>query len=457
MLFNTYQFLLFLIIVYLLFCLIPKVKWVILLSASYYFYMAWKWEYIILIIVSTLVDFFCAKKISLETNQHRKKVFLFISLGVNLSILFFFKYYEFFIRDVLLLPESSALASFDVLLPVGISFYTFQTMSYTLDVYNNKVKVEMHLGRFALFVTYFPQLVAGPIERASHIIHQLKENLTFKSSNLIPAAKLFVFGLFKKIVIADRVALIVDPIYESPGDFSSFTLIFASIMFAIQIYCDFSGYSDMAIGLSKAFNVDLMKNFNSPYFSKSISEFWGRWHISLSTWFRDYVYIPMGGNRTIKWRWYYNLIITFLLSGIWHGANWTFVVWGGFHGLLLIFEKNFPKMVIHRSIRVVITFTLVLIGWVFFRANNISDAFQIFQSVFTTSLNVSRLQQELLLIGLSKLNLIVAVSAIFVLFLKDLKLNIHSQMINWGYYYLLIYSIIIFGIGETKSFIYFQF
>lgn len=456
MLFNSSQFVFFFLATFGAFLIIPKKRWLVLLIASYIFYMSWRWDYIVLIITSTLVDYFCARGITISHRQNFKKVFLFISILTNLSILFFFKYYTFFIQDVLALDPGETW-QFNVILPVGISFYTFQTMSYTLDVYHGKVSVEKHLGRFALFVTYFPQLVAGPIERAGNLLHQLRDKLKFKEGNLVPAAKLFLFGLFKKIVIADRIAVVVDHAFASPSAYDALTLVFASFLFAVQIYCDFSGYSDMAIGLSRAFNVHLMKNFNAPYLATGISDFWRRWHISLSTWFRDYVYIPLGGNRVVKWRWYYNLLITFLLSGIWHGANWTFIVWGLYHGLLLTIETIIPKFKIPSIFKALFTFFLVTLGWIMFRAENVSDALIVYKSLVSFSLDLSGFRNELISSGLSKLDLLVALFSMCLLFVKDLGIKLKYTWVSWVFYLTILFMVIIFAKGDAKSFIYFQF
>lgn len=457
MLFNSFEFLIFFAVVIGLFAWIKKFRWSILLTASYFFYMSWKWEYIFLIVVSTIVDYTCALKIENTQNSTTKKTFLFLSIFTNLSILFFFKYFGFFIGSFGSILGINPSLDHGFLLPVGISFYTFQTMSYTIDVYNGKTSVEKHFGRFALFVSYFPQLVAGPIERAGHLMHQLKNNLLLRKENIIPGSKQFTWGLFKKVVIADRLSLLVDPVYNDPGEFGGVMLGLATLLFAFQIYCDFSGYSDMAIGISRLFNVHLMQNFNAPYFSRSITEFWRKWHISLSTWFRDYVYIPLGGSSAVKWRWSYNIIITFLVSGLWHGANWTFVVWGGFHGALLIIEKLVPIPKNLSFIKIVITFVLVNIGWVFFRANNLSDASVIFNQMLFQRENFTILLTELISIGYSKLNIFISIVAISLLLLKDSALFRGSFTLKLMFYLMIIFMIIIFGVDDSKAFIYFQF
>ncbi|MDD3264071.1 MAG: MBOAT family protein [Candidatus Nanoarchaeia archaeon] len=348
MMFNSIVFLLFFIIVVIIYYLIkPKYRWILLLISSYIFYMSWKIEYIILIIISTLIDYFMGLKIYQSSNLKKRKIFLIISLISNLGILFIFKYFNFFISSIgsifTLFNISYIPISLKVLLPVGISFYTFQTMSYTIDVYRKKLNPEKHLGRFAVYVSFFPQLVAGPIERATNLLPQFskesEENKRLKYENVKEGISLMIIGYFKKIVIADNLAIIVNQIYSNPTGYSSIMLIIATIFFSFQIYGDFSGYSDIARGISKIMGYDLMINFKRPYFAKSIGEFWKRWHISLSTWFRDYLYIPLGGNKVTIKRNLFNLFLVFLISGIWHGANYTFIIWGALNGIYLIIEK----------------------------------------------------------------------------------------------------------------------
>jgi len=350
MLFNSLEFLFFFPTVVLLYFLTPyKYRWIILLIASYIFYMAWRAEYALLLVISTLIDYFCSLMMGRypEEEKQKRKPFLYLSLISNLGILFTFKYFNFFSASFTSLLKSLgydyAAPAFSLLLPMGISFYTFQTMSYTIDVYHSRLKPEKHLGVFALFVTFFPQLVAGPIERAGNLLEQLKVDHKFSYANVIAGLQLMAWGFFKKIVIADNLAIMVNNVYNNPTQYTGVSLILATVFFAFQIYCDFSAYSDIAIGSAQVMGFTLMQNFNRPYFSKTIGEFWNRWHISLFTWFRDYLYIPLGGNRVVKWRWYYNLFITFLVSGFWHGANWTFIVWGALHGFYLVFANITAK------------------------------------------------------------------------------------------------------------------
>lgn len=358
-----------------------------MLVASYYFYMSWNPIYIILIMFSTVVDYLVTIGMGNTENSNKRRLLLFCSLAANLGLLFSFKYYNFFnhaMADILeVFGYNYSYSMLNLLLPVGISFYTFQTLSYTLEVYNKRIEPERSFGVFALYVSFFPQLVAGPIERPQHLLPQLKKLSDIIPENLSSGLRLMLWGLFKKMVIADRAAYFVNEVFNAPGEYHGISVVVAMVFFSFQIYCDFSGYSDMAIGASRIFGVDLMKNFDSPYFSKSIKEFWSRWHISLSTWFKDYVYIPLGGNRTSTPRWVFNLFITFFISGIWHGANWTFVIWGAIHGLAMAVEavstkyKLFPIRM-NRYLAVIWTFVIVTIAWVFFRANKVSDVWVIF-------------------------------------------------------------------------------
>jgi alginate O-acetyltransferase complex protein AlgI len=481
MLFNSLQFLAFFPIVVLLFYALPhRLRWVILLLASYYFYMAWKPEYALLLVLSTVVDYICGYRMSITEDKQKRKPFLYLSLLSNLGILFTFKYLNFFNDSAKGLAEvlgmNYAVPAFELLLPMGISFYTFQTMSYSIDVYKGEINAEKHFGRFALFVTFFPQLVAGPIERAKNLLPQFKKEIKFDFNNVLSGARLILWGLFKKIVIADRLAYLVNEVYNNPYQYDSLTLLIGTIFFAFQIYCDFSGYSDIAIGCARVIGFDLMKNFNAPYFSKSISEFWSRWHISLSQWFKDYLYIPLGGNRVIKWRWYYNLVIVFLVSGVWHGANWTFIMWGLLHGFYQIIEvstkrmrgKILPEGLIINKLKVVMTFSLVCLAWVFFRANTVTEAFNIIFKLFDFERYNFRGFYNLLLSlqGYSVFEF--AISFLFIILLliiESLVLSgfhrsrfIKNPLVSYSVYYSFIFIVILFGIfSDNNQFIYFQF
>lgn len=334
MLFNSLSFAVFLPVVFVLYWLLPhKYRWILLLMASYYFYMSWNVKYVVLILFTTLVSYGAGILLEKGWGKKRKKAVVATAVTLSLSVLFFFKYFNFISESTVYFFSLFAIQlnhfTLDLLLPVGISFYTFQTLGYVIDVYKGDVKAERHLGYYATFISFFPQLVAGPIERTKNLMPQIKAVHKFDYEQATYGLKLMAWGFFKKIVIADTLSQYVSKVYGTPHDYQGFALVLATIFFALQIYCDFSGYSDIAIGTAKLMGIDLMTNFRSPYFSQNVKEFWGRWHVSLSTWFRDYVYIPLGGNRVSKFRHALNLMITFLVSGLWHGANWTFVAWGG--------------------------------------------------------------------------------------------------------------------------------
>ncbi|MFN0058210.1 MAG: MBOAT family O-acyltransferase [Planctomycetota bacterium] len=396
MLFNSVQYMLFLpMVVALYYALPPARRWPLLLGASYYFYMCWRPEYALLLLLSTAVDYWSAIQMAARTTRRARRPFLYLSLAGNLGLLFAFKYFNFFTssieragRELGILID---LPHLNILLPVGISFYTFQTLSYAIDVYRGETRPERHFGYFALFVSYFPQLVAGPIERFDHLNPQLRQPVRFDSANVRAGLQIMLWGFFKKIVIADRLAIYVNQVYGAPGDYAGLPLWLATYAFAVQIYCDFSGYSDIAVGTARILGHKLMVNFRTPYFARSIQEFWQRWHVSLSQWFRDYVYIPLGGNRGGPARWYANLCIVFLLSGLWHGANWTFAIWGALHGSYLVLSLATRKwrsaaaarMQFDRCPRLTafgswfVTLQLVIFAWIFFRAQSTADAWHI--------------------------------------------------------------------------------
>lgn len=395
MLFNSLEFLVFFpSVVVLFFLLRHQLRWILLLLASYYFYMCWRPEYLLLILASTGIDYVAGLQMA-KTRTATRTPWLLVSLTGNLGLLFFFKYFNFFgdAASALFagLGMDYVIPHLNVLLPVGISFYTFQTMSYTIDVYRGMREPERHLGIFALYVAFFPQLVAGPIERSTHLMPQFREEMRFDPERVSSGLKLMLWGMFKKVVIADRLAVVVEQVYSNPEGVEGPQLLIATYFFAFQIFCDFSGYSDIAIGAAQTMGFRLMKNFDRPYHSRSISEFWHRWHISLSTWFRDYVYIPLGGNRVPKARWYLNLMLVFIVSGIWHGANYTFIVWGALHGtyqLVSVLTQGQRRRVTQlmglaarprllAGWRMFCTFHLVCLGWIFFRADSLSDAWYI--------------------------------------------------------------------------------
>ncbi|MBW2967124.1 MBOAT family protein, partial [Candidatus Woesearchaeota archaeon] len=340
MLFNSIHFLVFFpVVIVLYYSLAHKHRWILLLISSYYFYMSWKAEYVILIMISTLVDYIAGLQIFRSQSVVRKRLFLVLSILTNIGLLFAFKYFNFFsdsVREILqVFTIQLNPLTLKVLLPVGISFYTFQTLSYTIDVYRGRIMPEKHLGIFAVYVSFFPQLVAGPIERAKNLLPQFYRKVDFDYVLVVAGLKLMLWGFFKKVVIADRLAIMVDYIYGDVTGFTGLSLIIATVFFAFQIYCDFSGYSDIAIGAAQVMGIRLMDNFKRTYLATSASDFWRRWHISLSSWFRDYIYIPLGGNRLSRFRGCLNILVVFLVSGLWHGANWTFVLWGLLHGIYL--------------------------------------------------------------------------------------------------------------------------
>ncbi len=480
MLFNSIEFLLFFPAVVFLYFLIPqRRRWILLLIASYFFYMSWKAEYAILIMLSTFLDYFCGRMMGRQSERRKRTPFLVMSLMGNLGLLFSFKYFNFFNNSLRALFEDFHIVYpipvLNVLLPVGISFYTFQTLSYTIDVYLGKQEPEHHLGIFALYVSFFPQLVAGPIERSTNLLPQFYKTHDFNYRRITDGLKLMAWGFFKKVVIADRLAVYVNEVYNHPHDYTGWPILMATYFFAFQIFCDFSGYSDIAIGSAQVMGYSLMKNFNRPYFSKSISEFWKRWHISLSSWFRDYLYIPLGGNRVVKWRWYYNLFIVFLISGLWHGANWTFVVWGALHGFYLLFSiwtkslrmrvAEFFKMDRHPSfykfIQIGITFHLVLFSWIFFRANSISDAFLLLKNIFIFRgfhiVLYPIITREYMLIALLSIGVMELVHTLQRRFNLLSVISSRPLTIRWTFYFGIVFIILFFGQLNSNQFIYFQF
>lgn len=450
MLFNTIDFLYFFILVVTVYFIMPKrYTWVLLLASSYFFYMYWKPIYILLIVFSTFVDYFSAIMIEKSTTKVKKKLFLILSLCSNLGLLFVFKYFNFFSEIF-----TDGFFTHKLLLPVGISFYTFQTLSYTIDVYRGRTKAERHFGIFALYVSFFPQLVAGPIERSHHLLPQFRKKRSFDGLRILEGLQQMAWGLFKKVVIADRAAIIVNEVYGNLEAYSGGYLILATIAFAFQIYSDFSGYSDIAIGSAKVLGFDLMKNFNEPYLSKSIRDFWSRWHISLSTWFRDYLYFPLGGSKKgLAWM-YINMMIIFVVSGLWHGAAFTFIVWGLYHGILNALEKSLGYK--GNILTIPITFILVNIGWVFFRASSVTESWVIIKKMFmdfnfsSGLLNLQHLEINVLLI-----------SAVFMLLIERLshkiKVNPSLRTLGLSFVVLLITVFGVYGSYEKIQFIYFAF
>ncbi len=386
MIFNSFVFFIFLFFVLIIYyCLKRKAQNIFLLFASYFFYGWWDWRFLGLLFLSTVVDYNVARLIGRAESISRKKQLLLVSLIVNFSILGFFKYYGFFIENFTIITDSVGLSldpfTLKVILPLGISFYTLQTVGYTIDVYRGKIKPCDSLTDFALFVSFFPQLVAGPIERASHLIPQLQRERVVNYEMIKKGCFLILFGLFQKMIIADNLAVVVDRVFEAPAHFTSYELLIGLYAFAFQIYCDFAGYSNIAIGTALLLGVDIMENFNCPYFSVRIGDFWHRWHISLSTWLRDYLYFTMGGSRSGNV--YINLMVTMTIVGLWHGASWMMLIWGAIHGLYLVIDRRFPKKdsaagngpgLIGRMAGMILTFHLVCLSWVFFRAPTLGNA-----------------------------------------------------------------------------------
>jgi alginate O-acetyltransferase complex protein AlgI len=473
MLFNSAEFLLFLPLVLIGYFLLPyRLRWAFVLLCSYYFYMCWRVEYVLLIMFSTGFDYVVVRALGESNDERRRKILVWTSLGMNLSVLVFFKYFDFLMNSgntvINVAGGGKPLPILHLLLPVGISFYTFQSMAYAIDVYQRKISPERHLGYFALFVCYWPQLVAGPIERAGQMLPKLKANNAFDYDRTIQGLNRIAFGFFKKVVVADRLAVYVNEVYGHPQDFGTIAIAIAAVFFAFQIYCDFSGYTDIAIGCARIMGVNLVENFDRPYLSRSITDFWRRWHKSLSGWFRDYVYIPLGGSRVVKWRMYYNLFLTFLVSGLWHGANWTFVIWGAFHGILLVWErltengrKKLKESTIFAKIpriygisTMLLTFSIVVVGWIFFRSRDISQAFLVLKKLFIPDLHFAlgevlayngpfNFAVSLLVIGLLLMSYLLP---------KDLKLR-H----NLAFLVVTCIVILLFGKGGSSDFIYFQF
>lgn len=478
--FNSVEFLIFFPIVVLLYFALPQ-RWRLwmLLAASYYFYMAWRAEYLLLLICSTLFDYAIALYMEALESPGARRMLLFASLSVNLGLLFVFKYFNFFSDSARYLLNQFNLfyqvPTFHLLLPVGISFYTFQSMSYVIDVYRGKQKAERNLGVFALFVAFFPQLVAGPIERSTAMLPQFLVRHRFDYDRVTSGLRRMAWGFFKKVVIADKAALIVDAIYNDPTHHQGLPLLMATYLFAFQIYCDFSGYSDIAIGAARVLGFDLMENFRQPYLARSIADFWRRWHISLSSWFRDYLYIPLGGNRVGQPRLYANLFLVFLVSGLWHGASWTFVTWGALHGIYMVLGvalaapwtqlltrlelRRWPALL--NAVQMLVIFHLVLFAWIFFRARTMPEALYITTHLFAAfpwTLNSSTLHVSaisLVVLGLA----IVGMELIEQLRTRHrLRLTVEPFWMRWSAYYLLVAFILLFGeLNRQGQFIYFQF
>lgn len=482
MLFNSINFAIFLPIVFIIYWFGSnrnlKFQNFLLLVSSYFFYACWDWRFMFLLIFSTLLDYYTGIKISETSNKQKKIIWLWISIIINLGFLGVFKYYNFFAESFAYAIANLGLKlnpwTLNVILPVGISFYTFHGLSYIIDIYKDRIKAEKNFIDYSVFVSFFPLLVAGPIERATHLLPQIKTNRSFDYSKAVDGLRQILWGLFKKIVIADNCAQFANTIFNNSTEYSGSTLVLGALFFTFQIYCDFSGYSDIALGTARLFGIELLRNFAFPYFSRDIAEFWRRWHISLSSWFKDYLYIPLGGSKGGMWMKIRNTFIIFLISGLWHGANWTFLIWGLLNAIYImpsiIFKTNrnnieivakgkyFPSLL--EAISICFTFCLTLFAWIFFRATNVSHAFNYVSTIFSLSL-FSKPYFE----GIDKIQPTIFLIAIFVVIewlgrenqyaIADLATKCNKP-IRWAIYYAIILSIYIFA-GSDQQFIYFQF
>lgn len=478
MLFNSISFAIFFPIVFILYWFVFKKNYkyqnFLLLVASYYFYACWDWRFMFLLIFSTVLDYFSGLMIENSKTQSLRKLWLWLSVGINLGFLGFFKYYNFFIESFAQLFEDLGLHiniwTLNIILPVGISFYTFHGLSYVLDIYNGKIKAEKNFVDYSVFVSFFPLLVAGPIERATHLLPQIQKERKFDYTKAIDGLRQILWGLFKKVVIADNCAEYANMIFNDSAHQSGSNLVMGALFFTVQIYCDFSGYSDIALGTARLLGIELLKNFSFPYFSRDIAEFWRRWHISLSSWFRDYLYIPLGGSRGGTWMKVRNTFIIFLVSGFWHGANWTFIFWGFLNALyfmpLLLTNKNRNNMevvamgsllpTIKDAFKIFLTFSLTVFAWIFFRAENMHHAFSYINGIFTKSLFTFPTIFPVSIIALT----------VFFFIIEWLGRENHYAIETFGFkfpkffriafYYLVIILIFLF-MGKEQEFIYFQF
>lgn len=479
MFFNSFEYAIFLPIIFIIYWFILnknlRIQNLFVLLASYFFYSCWDWKFLFLLAFSTILDFTSGLKIYESITQTKKKIWLIVSVSINLGFLGFFKYYNFFIESfadlIQKLGFTAHYSTLNIVLPVGISFYTFHGLSYVFDIYNKKIKPTHNWIEYALFVSFFPLLVAGPIERATHLLPQIERQRKFNYELAVSGLKQILWGLFKKIVIADNCAKAVNLIFNSYESQSGGTLFLGAILFSFQIYGDFSGYSDIALGSGKLLGIKLIKNFNYPYFSRSIAEFWRRWHISLSSWFKDYLYIPLGGSKGGVIKRIRNTFIIFLVSGFWHGANWTFLVWGGLNALFImpsiVLKTNRKNLDIvakgkilpnfNETFKILFTFLLASFAWIFFRAESLNQAFSY----------INRMIVFLSLPNLNSLNIFIFPLLIFFMGVEWLgrennyaieKLFHKSKTIfRWSFYYFIIILLIIFGQKNSQEFIYFQF
>ena len=476
MLFNSIHFALFFLVVTTVYFILPhRFRWFLLLASSCYFYMAFIPVYILILGFTIVVDYFAG--IWLERFKGKKRLyFLIASLIANIGVLAVFKYYNFLNDNLSVflngIGYNNVIPHLSIILPIGLSFHTFQAMSYTIEVYRGHQKAERNFGIYALYVMFYPQLVSGPIERPQNLLHQFYEKHSFEYDRVVEGLKLMLWGLFMKVVIADRLAIYVNAVYKNAEQHSGISLLVATVFFAFQIYCDFAGYSNIAIGAAKVMGFKLMTNFNRPYFSSSISEFWKRWHISLSSWFRDYLYISLGGNRVSIPRWYFNLLFVFVISGLWHGANWTFIIWGALNGFYLVFAivtENIRKRInhallidrlprLHSLLQIVITFMLACMAWIFFRAGSLQESLYILTKICTL--------QGPLFIGDNAFFVYSVFGIVFLLFSelrteyfneKFLFFNHPNSWVRQVSYTLIIMLILVIGVFDGGQFIYFQF
>lgn len=485
MLFNSSAFLAFYVIFFPIYWVIHRnipARNALILIGSYIFYGSWDWRFLSLILISTVFDFYCGQKIHSSSNDKIRKRFLTLSIVVNLGILGIFKYYGFFVSSFIdlmsMLGIHTNFTTISIILPVGISFYTFQTLSYTIDIYKKNLTPTSNLLSFAAFVAFFPQLMAGPIERAKALLPQFESRRVFNFIQFRDGLYLILWGLVKKTLIADRLAVYVDIVYADPSSFTAEQCLVATLFFAIQIYCDFSGYSDIARGLGKTLGFELMVNFKTPYFSSSIREFWQRWHISLSTWFRDYVYIPLGGSRESSFILKRNILITFLLSGLWHGAAYTFIIWGLIHALGYFLDphtkihnqKLLNSLILYKLSGLIWTITFVTLAWIFFRANSLEDASTILLNIISMIPGLDYLSTNAssasVIVGMNNTEFILSLYFLCLLFIteyliKDKDIDTFASDIpiltRWVFSWFLIANLIVFSPTDTGAFIYFQF
>ncbi len=475
MVFSSFEFFLFFPIVTFLYFTIPyRYRWILLLISSCIFYAFFKWEYILILFFTIIVDYYAAFWIDRSQGRERKLA-LAVSLVANIGVLAMFKYYYFLIDNfnslTFRLNGTTYEPRWDIILPIGLSFHTFQAMSYTIEVYRGHQKVERNFGIYALYVMFYPQLVAGPIERPQNILHQFYEKFDFNETRVVSGLRLMLWGFFKKMVIADNFATYADVVFGDVHRYQGLPLIVAILFYSIQIYCDFSGYSDIAIGSARVMGFKLMNNFKRPYLAKSIAEFWKRWHISLSTWFRDYLYIPLGGNRVAIPRWYLNIMIVFLVSGLWHGASWNFVIWGGLHGIYQIFghlTRNMQKAVftplgkLGDLLQNWITVALAVFAWIFFRAENFRDARYFATHLFSES---SHTWKEITHLITPQALFTLAAGFLILYFVEKMQertavgawVDRKPRWQRWSIYYFFAFFILVFGYFGAMQFIYFQF